>query len=399
MSRVPAIAPRNERSGGTGVPPARILSYSSGTGVPPVRVLAACLAALIALAGCARTPPRPAASPAIVSTKTDIDAWEFDGTPGIVLRTAHHRLFTTEADPQLLEQLPTFLEAVVDHYVTALGPLPRPALRLDTFLLRDRTQWERLTRQVMGDEAHVYLRIQRGGFSSGGRAILWTIGRRDTLAILAHEGWHQYAQRTFRDALPGWADEGVATYMEGFVPTVAGAAPIMAPWANPERFDQLRSAFESGSLIPLQRLITVAPRELIAAGGNEALTYYGQVWALIHFLREGGNGMAGEHRQQLMNLVADTAAGRMRRYVEARAARRIPAATPTDRLGAEVFRAYFGPDLAAADREFRVFVASIATDAGRAAILMGRSPLDQSAAGLVGSAALVSSTGEGRTPK
>lgn len=367
----------------------------AGIQISAARSLGMCVV-LAALAGCAGSSSHPPAAPAVVSAKADVDAWEFDGSPGIVLRTTHHRVFTTETDPQLVDQLPQFLEAAMAHYTTALGMLPRPTLRLDTFLLRDRTQWERLTRQVMGDEAPVYLRIQRGGFSSGGRAILWTIGRRDTLAILAHEGWHQYAQRTFRDALPGWADEGIATYMEGFVPTVEGKPPMMAPWANLERFDQVRAAHESGTLIPLSRLIAASPRDLIAAGGSEALTYYGQVWALTHFLREGDGGA---HRQAMLDLVADAAAGRLRRLVEARAARRIPAGTPTERLGADVFKAYFGSDIPAMEASYAAFVRAIATDAGRSAVLLGRSPLDQSAAGHVGSTVPASSTGEGRTPR
>jgi hypothetical protein len=68
----------------------------------------------------------------------------------------------------------------------------------------------------MGSDAEVYLKIQRGGFAASGRAILYDIGPRDTFAIAAHEGWHQYTQKSFRAPLTVSFEEGLATYMEGF---------------------------------------------------------------------------------------------------------------------------------------------------------------------------------------
>jgi hypothetical protein len=239
-------------------------------------------------------------------------------------------------------------------------------MKLDTFLMGDRPQWEALTRQLMASQAATYLRIQRGGFASGGRAILWSIGRHDTLAIAAHEGWHQYTQRTFRDELPPWLEEGVAVFMEGFLEDPADPSrPIFLGWANPERFDQLSRAAARGELADLDDLLAQDPRRLIAAGADGTLTYYAQLWALAHFLREG---QAGKYRPALRALVADAAAGRLQAMIRARLGR-------AARDGRDAFRVYIG-DPAALAPEFDAFVEFITRDGARDLIERGRSPID-----------------------
>lgn len=324
---------------------------------------AALLAIVAAFFGCAGS-PSTRTSPAVVASATFTEEWEYDGHAGKLIRTPSYRLFTTESDPELVAQTPAFLEAALDRYTSAFGPLPRPSLRLDTFLMADRDQWQRLTRQVMGPEAATYLRIDRGGFSSAGRALLWTIGRRDTLALIAHEGWHQFTQRTFRQELPAWLEEGVAVYMEGIL--TEGGAPQFLSWANVERFEQLRHAADRGSLLPLDRLLASTPQDQIAGGLEGTLTYYAQLWALIHFLDEGEGT---RHRAGVAQALSDAAAGRLDSTAGARLTLK---AAPT---ATDVFKAYFGPDLDAMDSEFRKFTATIVARGTAETIGHGISPL------------------------
>lgn len=323
---------------------------------------AAVLAAAVG-AGCAARSPGTRASPAVVAdapVEAATEAWEFDGRPGQQVKTRWYRLFTTERDAELVRRMPVFLERALGHYTTALGPLPRPPMRLDTFLMGTRDEWVTLTRQVMGDQAATYLRIQRGGFSSGGRALLWTIGRHDTLAIAAHEGWHQYTQRTFRQDMPAWLEEGVAVFMEGFLPDpVAPEQPVFNGWANTERYDQLRRASYRRRLQPLEDVLTASPQDLINSTTDGTLTYYAQVWVLVHFLNENE-----QYRRGLSAAIADAAAGRLR----GGRSRGMP-------NGADVFRAYINPDLAAAGREYDEFIAKVARSGNRAKISRGMSPL------------------------
>jgi hypothetical protein len=252
----------------------------------------------------------------------------------------------------------------MEQYTTAMGPLPRPSLKLDTFLMGERDEWESLTRQLMGDQAATYLRIQRGGFASGGRALLWSIGQHDTLAIAAHEGWHQYTQRSFREELPSWLEEGAAVYMEGFVPDpLDPARPIFLGWANTERFDQLVRAEADQELVPLTKLLGQTPQDLINASTEATLTYYAQLWALVHFLKEGDGG---RYRVRLQELVADAAAGRMRAMTAARTGRR-------DRI----FQAYFGMEPTAMQASYDAFVAEVVRPGSREKIAAGSSPFER----------------------
>lgn len=312
-------------------------------------------------------------APSPVPVVLSVEPWEFNGHQGRLIRTSWYRLFTTETDPALVDAMPEFLEAALEHYTTGIAALPRPAMKLDTFLMATRPQWVSLTQQVMGSSAGTYLRIERGGFAAGGRALLWSIGPRDTLAIAAHEGWHQYTQRTFKQWLPAWLEEGIATYMEGFVPDPRDPhRPIFAGWANVERFDQLRAAAGRGGLVPLEDLLRMSPQDLISTSTDRTLTYYAQVWALVHFLREGEDG---KHRAVLAMLTADAAHGRLEKTVALEHGSASAHRIVLSRGGPAVFQAYFDDDLASAGKAYAQFVDRVVSGS-RERILAGRSPLE-----------------------
>ncbi len=346
----------------------------------PFSVALRASAAGLLLAGCAGSPSRPAEpAPATLSampgaTVLSVEPWSFHGREGQLIRTQWYRLYTTVDDPDLLDAMPAFLEAALDQYTSVLGPLPRPPLKLDTFLMASRPQWAALTQQVMGQSAGIYLQIQRGGFASGGRALLWSIGRHDTPAIAAHEGWHQYTQRTFGDRLPPWLEEGVATFMEGYHTSASDPAhPQFLPWANVERYDQLRTAAARGELLALDELLGASPQDLIGSDQRGTLTYYAQVWALTHFLNEGEDR---RHAEALRRLLSDAAAGTLRNRVrETLRAHGVSHRALPGTIGPAVFAAYFGEDLERAGDAYAAFVARVVAAGSRDRIVQGISPL------------------------
>src|SRR6185503_10436721 len=93
---------------------------------------------------------------------------------------------------------------------------------------------------------------------------------RDTLAIAAHEGWHQYTQETFKHQLPIWLEEGIATYMEGYRSS-RDAEPEFLPWANFERRDALRDAVRSKKLIGMDELLTRSPQSFLSHSKDSLL--------------------------------------------------------------------------------------------------------------------------------
>ncbi|MBX3353291.1 MAG: DUF1570 domain-containing protein [Phycisphaeraceae bacterium] len=328
--------------------------------------------------GCAST-PRPATTPVRAGVADagpravieSVEPWEFAGAPGQIITTPNFRIFTTETNPTLLDRMPAFLETALDHYTRALVLLPRPERRMETFLMDTRAQWQRLTLQILGQRGQSISRVGRGGFAHGGRGVFFDIGVFDTLAIASHEGWHQYTQSTFRERLPAWAEESVATYMEGH--RWAGATPVFLPWSNVERFDHLRKVHAEGRLLPLRRFLASTPEDLLTPVNEDLLTYYAQGWALIHFLHSQ-NGEAS--RASLQRLLSDAQAGRLGRAVGASMTpeARATFARDSSGLGEAVFMAYFGTDLDGLEGRYRAFVAELVGPGARDRIVAGESP-------------------------
>lgn len=331
----------------------------------------------------AATAPGPRAPIEIRPEPESVEDWSFNGKPGRLITTPHYRVFTTQPRENVTSRLPLFLESALEHYRVAItgedAPLPYPSERLDTYILSSKGDWELLARQLLGSQAEPFLNIRRGGFAYNGRALLFDLGTFDTLAVTAHEGWHQYTQRTFRSGLPIWMEEGLATYMEGHRWSGRGGRATFMPWANVERFDQLRRSTARGQLLPLRDLLAARPQELISATSTgPGLTYYAQVWALTHFLMEGENG---KYRESLQRLVRDAASGAMERTVSRklnnpRAGRALGA-----RVGPAVFIAYFNEDLTAVQDEFDRFVQSVVATGSRQRIVAGESPQSATEAG------------------
>jgi hypothetical protein len=342
----------------------------------------AALAGLAACGGSARpgTASRDRASAGPVEPALDagviesVEPWTFNGAPGRIIRTPHYRIFTTQAETVLSARVPAFVEGAMQRYRTALAPpgspLPEPALKLDSYVLRSRGDWVILVRQRTGDLAEMFLRIPRGGFAFDGTALMFDLGPRDTLAVLGHEGWHQYTQRAFRHPLPIWLEEGIATYMEGHRWGAGGIEFL--PWCNVERFDQLRAAHARGALMPLGDLLEAAPQQLLGVQNDAALTYYAQVWALTLFLAEGEGG---RHRAGVERLLADAASGRLVASIAAKLETQRAGSIVGQRRGPAVFMAYFDADLARASRAYDAFIETLVRPGSRGAIVEGRSPV------------------------
>ncbi len=309
-----------------------------------------------------------------------IEPWSYNSAEGRLVRTAHYRLFTTQHDSVLASRVPLFLESALAAYRSCITSpdaqsptetLPEPSLKLDTYILRNRADWALLTRQTTGEQADLFLRIRRGGFAFGGKALLFDIGARDTLSIVAHEGWHQYTQRAFQRPLPIWLEEGMATYMEGYrFDAHGGGGALFVPWFNTERFDQLRRAAANNKLMSLGALLEAAPQNLMSSGNDDALTYYAQVWAFTHFIDEGANG---KYHAGLAALLKDTASGaidvQLIRTFGVNDARRVLLA----RRGPGIFEAYFG-DTTVAAGEYDAFMRQLVHPGSRGSIVAGISP-------------------------
>ncbi|MCA9298634.1 MAG: DUF1570 domain-containing protein [Phycisphaerales bacterium] len=335
--------------------------------------LSLAILAAVGLASCRSSTERVPVAPGIVgAAPVDVvvrrEPWTFERREGQMIETRAHRIHATETSGYIMSRFPLFMEMALDHYVSALTPLPMPEEKLRTFLFATRDEWASMTRQVMGRHASTYLRITKGGFASEGRAVLYDIGRRETFTIAAHEGWHQYVQATFVETLPCWLDEGLATYMEGYRwDTRHGATPVFLPWANLERHERLRDAAARGHLVSLRTLLNCTPQELLDESEYGALTYYAQVWALAHFLAE-------EEPGALHAMLRDASEGRMARQVAEFTDPVLARRLLRSRKGDAVFQAYFGADLDAFEARYGAFIDRITRVGSRDAIVRGVRP-------------------------
>lgn len=340
------------------------------------------LAAALFLTACDTTPSQngfelpqaSATSAAKASVVLARDSWEFGAAKGEALTTKSFRIYST-ANPGLTSRLPAFLEASLIHNRTALGDLPAPVDRMETFVLANRTEWSRCVQMIWAEKAEPYLTIQRGAVTAGGKSVLYDIGPRDTLVLAAHEGWHQFAQSTFKEQLPTWLDEGIAVYMEGFRSEAGTDRFVFLPWANTERFDRLREAHAAGALMSLREVMSSTPTRQISSSGNggDALTWYAQAWALVHWLNEGNNGSmhAGLHQ-----IVADASNGMILKRVEDKLGPKAAVFVRQKRPGPEIWQTYFGTDTDAANDSYQDFISRVVQTGSRDRVIAGRSPLE-----------------------
>ncbi|MEM7228281.1 MAG: DUF1570 domain-containing protein [Planctomycetota bacterium] len=308
-----------------------------------------------ALGNSSFTPMGAVASETVVTPEAPETEIQFQTTPwqwrelnGLVIATPHYDVHTTIEDPRVLDVLPSFFERALQHYRSTLAKLPPPTGRFETYIFADRREWRLKTWEVLPQQAGQFMNLGRGGFATRGIAVLYFIDYRkgnphDTLAIAAHEGWHQYTQKTFRHQLPIWLEEGIATYMEGFRTTPEGF--IFIPRVNPERRRELARAVREDRLIPLGELLSNSPQDFLATGKNRLLTYYAQVWALTRFLVEYDDGTYRDALEEALNDAANgELVGRLMGAEARRSTSRSFSGLDT-RTGPWLIQAYFTEDM------------------------------------------------------
>ncbi len=332
-------------------------------------------------------PPRPAAVAGLTVTLPgdaalvrSVRPWDDGGCPGVCVCTERYCLRLAMKDTSFRDRLPAYMEACSEAYAKALVPLPLPADPMDLYVFASREPWEAWTRRTLGSDAGLYLGLGRGGFTTDGVSVLYDLGRIDTLTILAHEGWHQFSQRSLKDALPTWLEEGLACYMEGTRLSREGRPTPFRPWRNMERWSEARNAVRAEVVLPLQELLDTTPQACLERGKDQLLSYYAQCWALVHFLEEGEGG---RYRESFRRLLTDAAEGRLAARLEASPL--VAAAEPEarrraarSRAGSLVMREYVRPDLSRMDAEFQAFLSQITRRGAGDRIFKGESPLSAS---------------------
>lgn len=218
-----------------------------------------------------------------------VEPWENPYGDGVTITTKHYKIHTTMLELLVLGQVPGFMESALIAYKKQL-PVPIKSEKpFIIYLFGSRQQWEDFTKKFVGDNAHIYLNIKKGAYYLNGACVTYNIGRTRTIAVLGHEGWHQFNSRHFTYRLPSWLDEGIATLFETSI-CVDGIFQF-SPNRNLARLGSLRRVLLSGKTIPLEDLIALNPGEVVVQADTDAISaFYAQSYALTRFLRENNYG-------------------------------------------------------------------------------------------------------------
>jgi hypothetical protein len=296
-------------------------------------VLVICTGLMALFAGCGDTGGGP--------IQVERQEWTSSvGTRGVELLTEHYAIRTTSQDEVLRDALPEFMEAAHREYAKLIPPDPEATGKpMVVYIFGRRPEWVLFTRQFAPGQADTYEHILSGGYMDQATAtsVIWDVRRDHTLALLAHEGLHQYLARHRPGPVPAWLNEGLATQFEDF--DLVGFRPAFRPQRNLMRKSSLREAVSSeNGFIPLERLLAMHAGEAVVSSGQGSRGYYAQVWATVLFLRT-----APAYRSGFSRLLADVGTERLRTNINAYRAATPAAGGMSD--GEIVFRQYITEEL------------------------------------------------------
>jgi len=296
---------------------------------------------------------RPATAAGESGRKVDFsrEDWSFGGAKGAKLTSQHYILYTTCASKPLVDAMPGFLESCYLAYRELLpGEIP-PDRKLETYLFQSRWHWERFTEQFSPQRADIYKKIRAGGYSERGVTVSHYTGHKTSLSILAHEGFHQFAEATRGANIPAWLNEGLACYFESFDLDPRTSRPLFSPETNYLRMRNLREAYVAGQLIPLERILGTHAGIEVQEPGAHVRSYYAQVWSLVLFLNQ--RSLWNPYRSRFEKLLREVGTEAMDR-----SARAYLAANPESGLsyGEAVFRAYIEDDLPKFQRAYDAYL-------------------------------------------
>ncbi|HEY8746873.1 MAG TPA: hypothetical protein VIM11_02785 [Tepidisphaeraceae bacterium] len=263
---------------------------------------------LVLGSGCAQS-SQPAARqvPSVsVAAPTRISSKLIEGNPGARVDLPHYVIYSTISDRQMLLRIGDLLESALASYHVLAPQIPSDSRPMECYIFENRSQWANFTKAHTGDDAAIYLRVNRGGYTIGDRFVAYWIGEQGTFSVAAHEGWHQYVARHLKGRLPPFLEEGLACLFEQVQWEEQGQDSAPLPrfnlMRNHPRLTALRAAADGNELYPLANLVTMHAGQVVGRKSAKIEAFYAQSWAFARFLNEA-------HPQSLQQMLTDASNG------------------------------------------------------------------------------------------
>lgn len=303
--------------------------------------------AFLLLPGCAHV-EQPQTIRLIPPITAEFQPASIEGSPGVRVILPHYTIYSTIDDHALLDRLGQLMESALDAYRSLAPDMPVSDRPMECYIFQTRAQWATYTRAHTGEDAAIYLRVNRGGYTINDKFVAYWIGDVGTCCVAAHEGWHQYVARNFKTRLPPFLEEGIACLFEQ-VEWVDGF-PRFNLSRNPPRLVALQGAADNGDLYPLPKLVQMHAGQVVGQRSAKIEAFYAQSWAFARFLNEAENG---RFRPAFHRMLADAGSGTL--YLEKPFD---PESTPLwDPAHAKpMLEHYLGTDLDEVERHFGSFV-------------------------------------------
>jgi hypothetical protein len=279
--------------------------------------------------------------------------WQYRDVAGKTLVTPHYLIHTTIDDEQFLDRLPQVMEGALEQYRQLAPDVKMSEQPMECFLFSRRPEWAMFTREHTGMDAKVYLQINRGGYTIHDWFVAYFIGDSGTYSVSAHEGWHQYVARNFKNRLPPFLEEGCATQFENI--HWDGDLPRWNLHYNANRAQRLRQAIDGKYLWPLDKLITMHAGDVVGLGGEKIEAFYAQNWAFVRFAWDAENG---KYRPAFQKMLTETANGQA--FDPTNGAVHFVPGSWQPRLVKPILEHYFGMPLGDLDKAYQAYVHVIA---------------------------------------
>jgi tetratricopeptide (TPR) repeat protein len=200
----------------------------------------------------------------------------------IQTRTKYHKI-CTDITKERAERFRKNLEAALKYFCDSFDfekiPAKKPRVMIfnnrDSFFSYGRLRYGGLGGNVLGLYSHEFNEL----------LFFDSINEEETLGVMYHESFHQFAHKFLRVNLPYWANEGLAEYF-GSVKIKDGKITKKST-IQTGRLMGIKSVVRVGRYVSFEKIMNYTPAEFY---GPYIGLHYAQAWAMVHFIMEYENG-------------------------------------------------------------------------------------------------------------